>query len=174
MEELRYPIGRHQPKQSPTSGEIADWITEIEELPVRLRSGISTLSNEQLDTPYREKGWTVRQLVHHIADSHLNGYIRVKLALTEERPVIKLYDQELWAKLGDCSLPPEPSLNLIEGLHRRWSDLLRSLDEHAMSREVRHPESGIISLKSLIGLYAWHGNHHLSHITNLKKRKNWK
>lgn len=173
MENLRYPIGRYQAEQSVTPRDVAKWVDEIKALPEQLQTAVSSLWDEQLDTPYREDGWTIRQVIHHIADSHLNGYTRIKLALTEDRPTIKPYDQEAWAELSDSELPVEVSLNLIEGLHQRWSYLLKSLDDEQLNRELIHPESGTLVLKSMIGLYAWHGKHHLGHITNLKKRKNW-
>ncbi|HKK45463.1 MAG TPA: putative metal-dependent hydrolase [Balneolaceae bacterium] len=173
MEDFRYPIGRYRAAQSVAPRDVAKWIDEIEALPRQLQTAVSSLSDEQQDTPYRKGGWTIRQVVHHIFDSHANSYIRFKLALTEDRPTIKPYDQEAWAKLSDSKLPVDVSLNLIKGLHERWGHLLKSLDEAQLSRELVHPESGTLIVKSMIGLYAWHGKHHLAHITNLKKQKNW-
>lgn len=173
MEELKYPIGKEQIPKDPSDEEINNWIDQIETLPEILEEAVTGLSDKQLDTPYRKNGWTIRQVVHHIADSHINGYTRIKLALTEEKPTIKPYQQERWAVLSDSSLPIEASLKLIQGLHQRWSYLLKSLDKNQLNRELYHPESGAVILKHLIGHYAWHGNHHLAHITTLKKRKNW-
>lgn len=173
MEKARYPIGKYQPKKPITVRDVAKWIDEIEELPKKLRSVVSTLNDDQLDTPYREGGWTVRQLVHHIPDSHLNAYTRFKLALTEDKPTIKPYREDLWAELPDSSLPTEVSLKMLEAIHERWIYLLKSLNEEQLDRELIHPESGTVMLKSMIGSYAWHGKHHLAHITNLKEQKNW-
>lgn len=173
MEEIKYPIGRFKPPHTTTPAEVTTWIDEIEGLPKKLREEVISLSSRRLDTPYRKNGWTVRQVVHHIADSHLNSYTRFKLALTEERPTIKPYKEKQWAKLSDSQLPVEPSLTLIDGLHQRWSYLLRSLDKNQLSRELIHPEAGTIVLKNMIAHYAWHGNHHLGHITTLKKKRNW-
>ncbi|PAU92709.1 metal-dependent hydrolase [Aliifodinibius salipaludis] len=173
MEELKYPIGREQINSSPSAKEIVQWIDDIRSLPEKLSAAVAHFSDKQLDTPYRKDGWTVRQVVHHIADSHINGYTRIKLTLTESKPTIKPYQQESWAALLDSSLPIESSLKLIDGLHKRWSYLLTSLNKKQLNRELNHPESGTIVVKHLIGHYAWHGNHHLAHITSLKKRKNW-
>ena len=173
MEELKYPIGKEQIPEDPSNEEINNWVYEIKTLPEKLVKTVTSLSDKQLDTPYRENGWTIRQVIHHIADSHINGYTRIKLALTEEKPTIKPYQQESWAELLDSSLPVEVSLKLIEALHQRWSYLLKSLNKKHLNKELNHPSSGTVILKHLIGHYAWHGNHHLAHITTLKKRKNW-
>ncbi len=173
MDKNRYPIGSYQAKKSISPRDVAKWIDDIKKLPAKLRSEVSDLTDEQLDTAYREGGWTVRQLVHHIADSHINSYTRFKLALTEDRPTIKPYLQDEWANLPDTSMSINVSLQLIEALHKRWSVLLKSLDEDQLNRELIHPESGTVVLKSMIGNYAWHGNHHLAHIVNLKKKKDW-
>ncbi|WP_138431094.1 YfiT family bacillithiol transferase [Fodinibius saliphilus] len=173
MLNLKYPIGRYQIQDPVSPRDIASSIDEIEALPMQLQKQVSRLTNEQLKTPYRENGWTLRQVIHHLADSHLNGYCRVKLTLTEDCPTVKPYDQDLWADLVDSSASIEPSLKVISGIHQRWTNLLKSLDKNQLNRELVHPDQGILVLKSLIGLYAWHGKHHLAHITTLKKRKNW-
>jgi len=135
---------------------------------------VKNLNDKQLDTPYREGGWTVRQVVHHIGDSHLNSYVRLKLALTEEQPTIKPYEQQLWAELADYKLfPVQDSLKFIELLHRRWVILLKSMDNDQLERTFLHPESGVIVLKKNIGVYAWHGRHHLAQIKALIERKGW-
>jgi len=156
-----------------TPRDVVGWIDEIETFPDKLHLEVSHLSKPQLDTPYREEGWTIRQVIHHIADSHLNGISRIKFALTEDCPTIQPYNQDRWAELSDYSMDINSSLQLISGLHQRWTHLLRSLDKKQLIREFIHPESGIQVLKNLIGHYAWHGKHHLGHITTLKKRKNW-
>ncbi|NGP87133.1 YfiT family bacillithiol transferase [Fodinibius halophilus] len=173
MQSLKYPIGQYQTQDPISPRDIARWIDEIEALPEQLRNEVSELTTEQLDTPYRENGWTLRQVIHHIADSHLNGYLRVKLTLTEDKPTIKSYDQDSWANLSDTMQPVASSLKMITGIHQRWTHVLKSLDKNQLNRELVHPDKGILVLKSLIGLYAWHGKHHLAHITTLKKRKNW-
>lgn len=174
MEELRYPIGRYEESPSVSPRDIARWIDEIEALPANVRSTVSGLTDDQLDTPYRDGGWTVRQLIHHIADSHLNAYTRFKLGLTEDTPTIKPYQQDDWAKLPDSEMPIAVSLDMLESIHKRWVKVLKSMDGEQLNREIYHPEyDKIIVLKSFIGNYAWHGKHHLAHITNLKKRKDW-
>lgn len=174
MEDLRYPIGKFNFSGEPGRQQADAWIKEIETLPARLKEALKGLSKEQLDTPYRPGGWTVRQLVHHIGDSHLNSYVRFKWALTEDRPTIKPYDQDGWSGLPDAKLTDTgDSLAFIEILHRRWSLTLRSLSDADLQKEFLHPESGINTLGRTIGLYAWHGNHHLAHITSLRQRMNW-
>jgi hypothetical protein len=169
----RYPIGRFEFDGEITSNVVDGWIKEMEELPRLLRDAVKHLSDEQLDTPYRAGGWTIRQVVHHLADSHMNAYIRFKLALTEESPVIKPYDEGQWAELSDSKLSVGISLSLLEALHTRLVDLLRSLTPEEMQRTFTHPESGNVSVGRNIGIYAWHGRHHLAHITNLDRRMNW-
>jgi uncharacterized damage-inducible protein DinB len=143
-------------------------------LPARMRRAVAGLTDQQLNTPYREGGWTVRQVVHHVPDSHLNAYIRFKLAVTEQNPTIKPYDETAWAQLKDSELTPiEVSLALLESLHARWTVLLRSLSESDFQRKFVHPESGPHDLDWLLGLYAWHGNHHVAHITGLRERMEW-
>ncbi len=174
IEKLRYPIGKFKYKEDIAQKTTDEWINEIEILPKLLREAVENLSQKQLDTQYRPGGWTVRQVVHHIGDSHLNSYVRFKLALTEEKPVIKTYDEALWAKLNDYKLLSiDDSLRFIEFLHKRWVVLLRSLDENDFNKTFIHPESGETSLKRNLGIYAWHGKHHLAHINSLKMRMNW-
>jgi uncharacterized damage-inducible protein DinB len=172
MEE-RYPIGKFQFDGEITNNVTKSWIDEIEDLPELLRNAVRELDNEQLNTPYRSGGWTVRQVVHHIADSHINAYVRFKLALTEENPVIKPYDEGKWAELPDYKLPIDISLSLLESLHKRWVKLLHSLSPSDMEKTFMHPESGEVSVGMNIGIYAWHGRHHLAHITFLCSRKGW-
>ncbi|GGH19301.1 YfiT family bacillithiol transferase [Paenibacillus segetis] len=162
----KYPIGQFECPATITFDEITNWIDEIRGLPSRLIEVVRHLSDQKLDCPYREHGWTIRQVVHHIADSHMNAYIRFKLALTEDNPTIKPYDQNEWANLSDNKLPIEGSLQIIESLHERWSYLLRSLTDDQLKRTFHHPDSGLVTLEKNIGIYAWHGNHHLAHIQN--------
>ncbi|WP_342566149.1 YfiT family bacillithiol transferase [Paenibacillus sp. FSL R7-0345] len=171
--DLRYPIGTFEFTGEITDSVTAEWIKEIEELPERLREAVKDLNDEQLDTPYRPGGWTVRQVIHHVADSHMNALIRFKLALTEDKPVIKPYEEAKWAELPDYALPVEPSLLLIETLHKRWVTVLRELTPADLEKTFIHPESGTVSLGRNIGIYAWHGKHHLAHITSLCTRKGW-
>lgn len=173
MDKIRYPLGRYHPPKTLYAKELSGWIGDIEKLPSALVRETENLTDDQLDTPYRKNGWTVRQLVHHIADSHANAYIRFKLALTEDHPTIKAYKQDLWAGLRDSKLPLESSLKIIEGIHCRWVHLLKSLSPEELKRELIHPESGTVVLEFMIGDYAWHSRHHLAHITALKKRNNW-
>ncbi|NHC43205.1 bacillithiol transferase BstA [Bacillus sp. MM2020_1] len=169
----KYPIGKFQFDGEITNSVTKVWINEIEELPSLLRAAVKDLDNEQLDTPYRSGGWTVRQVIHHLADSHMNAYVRFKLALTEEKPVIKPYDESEWAELSDYKLPIDISLSLLEAMHKRWTNLLRSLNPADMEKTFIHPDSGEVSIGKNIGIYAWHGRHHLSHITSLCSRKSW-
>jgi uncharacterized damage-inducible protein DinB len=171
--DMKYPIGKFQFNGEITNSVTKDWINEIEDLPRLLGDAVKDLDNEQLDTPYRSGGWTVRQVIHHIADSHMNAYVRFKLALTEEKPVIKPYDETKWAKLSDYKLPIDISLSLLEALHKRWTNLLRSLSPADMEKTFIHPDSGEVSVSKNIGIYAWHGKHHIAHITSLCSRKGW-
>jgi uncharacterized damage-inducible protein DinB len=174
MPDLRYPIGRFTPDPAPTAETRARHIGEIAALPRRIRKAVAGLSQEQLNTPYREGGWTVRQLVHHVPDSHLNAYIRCKLALTENIPTIKPYDQSAWANLQDAALTPvDVSLSLLEAIHARWVTLLRALKTEDFQRQFKHPETGTQTIDSTVALYAWHSNHHLAHITGLRERMGW-
>ena len=174
LETLRYPVGRftYDPESSALKRSV--WLTSIESLPQTLRELVGGLSEQQLDTPYREGGWTVRQVVHHVADSHMNAYVRVKLALTEDNPTVKPYDEKLWAELPDSRLSVEVSLGLIDALHARWVVLLRSMKEDAFRRTWRHPEHGERDLDYLVQLYAWHSRHHCGHIRALRERSGWR
>lgn len=175
MLKLQYPIGKFSFNNDLTRDSRKKHIEEIEVLPLRLKSAVKGLDDEQLDTPYRQGGWTVRQVIHHIPDSHLNAYVRIKLALTEDEPAIKPYDEKEWAKLKDYNLTPvEVSLDLLEAVHKRWVILLNSLEEYDFSKKFNHPETGLISLDYTVAHYAWHGNHHLAHITKLRERMDWK
>jgi uncharacterized damage-inducible protein DinB len=175
LTDLRYPVGRFQFEGPAAPERRHQWIDEIEWAPSNLRSAVAGLSPEQLDTPYREQGWTVRQVVHHVPDSHVNAYVRFKLALTEDEPTIKPYEEARWAELPDGSSGPvELSLNLLENLHGRWVHLLRQLTPADFSRRYRHPEQGrLIELNEVLALYAWHGRHHVAHITSLRRRMGW-
>ena len=175
MTDLRYPVGKFQPEPELTDISRQNLIRQIAEAPAELREAIKGLTEEQLDTPYRPGGWTVRQVVHHIPDSHMNAYIRFKLGMTEEEPPVKPYKENLWAELVDAkSSPIEPSLTLLESLHQRWTVFLRSMATADFSRTVMHPEMGKIALDRILQLYAWHGRHHVAHITSLRERMNWK
>jgi hypothetical protein len=170
-EQLKYPIGKFIVPVTYTNEDIRGWINDIKELPGKLRQTIITLNETQLDTPYRPGGWTLRQVVHHVADSHLNAMIRFKWALTEDQPTIKAYKQSDWALLPDYRLPVEPSLKLLEGLHQRLVALFESFTEDDWDRSFIHPETGAtITLKRNLALYAWHSKHHLAHITETMKR----
>lgn len=171
----RYPIGQFKVDTEITDDVRNRWINEIIETPRKLRKTVESLTQEQIDTPYRPGGWTVRQVVHHLADSHLNGYIRFKLALTEEQPTIKLFYEDRWATLKDYQIMDvELSLVFMEVLHQRWYTLLISLEPDDFHRTFYNPESGIVSLNTALGLYAWHGRHHIAHITSLCELMNWK
>lgn len=196
-EDLRYPIGQFIPPLEITKEQRIGFINQIAEMPALLRRAVEGLSLEKLSTPYRPGGWSVRQVVHHIPDSHLNGYVRMKLALTEETPVIKTYNQDEWAAVTDSRTPVEASLQLLEGLHELWSGLLRSLSEDQWQRGFIHPElagqsakdearddeawrrsfaadsRGVITVEGLLPTYAWHGLHHIAHITRLRERMGW-
>lgn len=171
--DLSYPIGRFSGEQL-TSATRSRIILEIAELPGRLRDAIEGLTDSQADTVYRPGGWTVRQVVHHLADSHMHSYIRTRLALTANEPTILTYDENLWAALTDGrSAPMEASLLILEGLHARWTQLLESLSEAEWSKKFVHPERGKLTLSAHIPIYAWHGRHHTAHITELRKRMGW-
>lgn len=170
LDELRYPVGRFDPASSDSR---ADQIETLRQLPGRLRQAVAGLNDAQLDTPYREDGWTVRQVVHHYADSHANSYIRVKLALTEDAPAITAYDEAAWARLPDSSLPVEVSLPFIEAVHARLVALLESMSEADYARTFVHPERGNVTLANNLALYAWHSRHHVAHITRLRERMGW-
>ena len=169
-----YPIGRFAYRAKLSPEERAARIEEMRALPALVRSAASGLSRERLDTPYRDGGWTIRQVVHHLADSHMNSFMRFKLALTEDNPRIKPYAQDAWAALPDArAADVEFSLGLIEGLHARWVLLLESLTPADYERTFDHPERGKLTLEYTLELYAWHGKHHLAHITSLRKRLGW-
>jgi uncharacterized damage-inducible protein DinB len=171
----RYPVGKfNRPSGSLTAHERQSLIDQIAATPSRMREAVAGLNESQLDTPYRDGGWTVRQVVHHVPDSHMNAYTRVKLALTEEQPTIKPYDEAAWAKLNDVrDTPIETSLVLLETLHQRWDTILRAMTETDFERTLMHPEHGVMTLDALIAMYAWHGRHHVGHITSLRSRSNW-
>lgn len=174
MTDPRYPIGRYTLDQNPTPETRNRYIEQIGGTPAAMRRAISGLTKDHLDTPYRDGGWTVRQVIHHVPDSHLNAYIRFKLALTEDAPTIKPYDESAWARLKDSALTPvDVSLTLLESLHARWIVLLRSLKAEDFQRKFNHPESGPHDLDWMLGLYSWHGNHHVAHITRLRERMGW-
>jgi hypothetical protein len=175
LEKLRYPIGKFIVPESYSTEYISENIAEITSFPERLKKEVSNLTDEQLDTPYRSDGWTVRQVIHHCADSHMNCFIRIKWALTENNPIIKYYHEDRWAELHDnLTMPIEPSLFFLEGLHYRLSYLMDNLSKEELEMSFIHPEhNSEFKLKEIIGTYAWHGNHHLAHIKELKKRKGW-
>jgi hypothetical protein len=174
--DLRFPIGPFIHEGEITEEQRQDWILDIAHLPEQLKAAIQELNEEQLDTPYRPDGWTVRQVVHHLADSHLNSFARFKLALTEDQPTIKPYYEERWALLTDTIYAPiELSLTLLTGLHGRWTSLLQSLSNEDFARTFYHPGSmKVYHLDETLGTYSWHGRHHIAHITSLRERNNWK
>ncbi len=174
MPDLRYPIGRFRFDPSVSDDKRRLSIAEIAAAPARLRVAVEGLDDTQLDTPYRPDGWTVRQVVHHVPDSHLNAYVRMRLALTETNPTVRPYDQAAWAQLNDASIaPPSVSLALLEALHRRWVLLMTSLDPADWTRPLQHLEAGPMTIDTLLQLYAWHGRHHTAHITALREREGW-
>jgi uncharacterized damage-inducible protein DinB len=171
----RYPAGKNDLKTALTAEERSAAIEEIAGLPARLRAAVSGLTRDQMETPYRPGGWTVRQVVHHIPDSHMHAFLRFKLALTEDQPTIKPYDQARTAELPDSrELPAEVSLALLDALHQRWTSLLRGMRPEQFARRLNHPERGIITLDGMAGDYAWHGRHHVAHITTLRERMGWR
>lgn len=175
MEELRYPIGKYVP-QPFSEKQLQEWLIDIQFLPQHLENAVLNLDEHQLNTPYRPEGWTVRQLVHHVADSHANAYIRFKLGLTENNPTIKPYDEEAWAKLNDTTVVPiNVSLTLLHALHTRWVEVLKAIKPEEWERTVVHPEHGRqMTLWFLLGMYAWHSRHHTAHVTTLRERMEWK
>ncbi|SFA85702.1 MULTISPECIES: YfiT family bacillithiol transferase [unclassified Bacillus (in: firmicutes)] len=168
--DLRYPIGEFHYVGELDSEVVEGWKNDIASLPKLMREAVSGLTEEQLDLQYRPEGWTVRQVVHHVVDSHLNAFTRFKFALTEDNPVIKPYDEARWAELTDYNMPIENSLVMLDSLHIRWSHLLRSLTTKELNRTFIHPASGEIPLWKNIGIYSWHGRHHTAHITSLRER----
>lgn len=170
----RYPVGKFSFDGNMTEQQKAQCLDDIEQTPARLRAAVRGLSDQQLDTPYRDGGWTVRQVVHHVPDSHMNSYVRFKLALTEDEPTIRPYMENLWAELPEAkSAPIELSLTLLESLHQRWMLALRGIKPEEWKRNLRHPEMGLLSLEKTLALYAWHGRHHVAHVTELRKRMGW-
>jgi uncharacterized damage-inducible protein DinB len=172
--DLRYPIGKLARKSVLTAEERTSAIDAIAATPTKLSDAVSRLDDAQLDTPYRPDGWTVRQLVHHVADSHINAYLRFRFALTEDNPTIKPYQEAVWAELPDArTLPVDVSLTLLRGLHERWATLLRAVPVESFARTMQHPENGSMTLDALLTMYAWHGRHHTAHVTALRERMGW-
>jgi uncharacterized damage-inducible protein DinB len=170
----RYPLGKYEP-QSYSEEQKDKWLRDIKFLPTDIEMAIQNLDEAQLDTPYREGGWTVKQLIHHVADSHMNAYIRFKLGLTEDNPAIKPYEEKDWAVMEDVySVPINVSVTLLHALHQRWYAVLKGLNEEQLNRTVFHPEhKKNLTLWFLLGMYAWHSRHHVAHITSLRDRMNW-
>ncbi|GAC1434061.1 MAG: bacillithiol transferase BstA [Terriglobales bacterium] len=170
----RFPIGKFAYDGPPTEEQRKQLFAEIEKVPSAMRAATKGLSPQQIETPYRDGGWTVRQVVHHVPESHMNAYIRFKLALTEDEPTIKPYKEDLWSRLPDVeSTPLETSLSMLDSLHSRWVLLLRSLKPEDWKRTFRHPEQGVVPLEKNLALYSWHGRHHVAHITELRKKMGW-
>lgn len=175
LEQLKFPVGNFVPPKDTAEAQRKHWIEEIASLPSQLRTAVVGLTEEQLNTPYRPGGWTIRQVVHHLPDSHMNSYMRFRLALTEDNPTIRPYEEQLWAELPDAAHGPiDLSLDLLEMLHKRWVVLLKAMDEGDYQKTFFHPGSKrTFRLATVLALYAWHSRHHLAHITELKKRKGW-
>jgi uncharacterized damage-inducible protein DinB len=174
MQDLRYPIGNYDLKEDVSENQVRKALDDMESAPARMREAVRGLNEEQLNTCYREGGWTIRQVVHHVPDSHMNSYVRMRLALTENEPVIRPYLEDVWAELPDArNADVEPSLLLLEALHRRWLLLLRSLNGTDLQRAFRHPDLGTIPLTKAVCLYGWHGRHHTAQITSLRQRRDW-
>lgn len=175
LEQLKYPIGKFSIPANYSTEYISNKIEEIETLPKRLENEVIHLTDEQLNTPYRPDGWTIRQVIHHCAESHMHCFIRLKWALTENNPVIKAYDEVLWSELPDnLKMPIQPTLDLLKGLHYRLAFIMKNLSESDLEKTFIHPsDNSENEIRKIIGMYAWHGNHHLAHITSLKKHKNW-
>lgn len=174
LERLRYPIGRFEMPATITETDCRAFLSRIEATPARLREEVAGLGETQFDTPYRPGGWTVRQVVHHLVDSHLNSYLRFKWALTEEAPAIKVYDEAAWAELEDArTAPAELSLAFLEALHARWVYLLTRLSAEDLGRTFKHPDWGTVRLDMALAIYAWHGDHHVAHIAALRERQGW-
>lgn len=172
-EDLKFPIGKYDKDAAISRDLRKQLIGEIAELPKNLRQSVENLNDEQLDTPYRPGGWTVRQVIHHVGDSHMNSFIRFKLALSENNPTIRPYAEDSWAQTAEYKLPIDVSLLLIDSIHRRWTTLLESMSDADYTRTLTHPETGAWTLEKQLGLYAWHGRHHTAHITKLKERNSW-
>lgn len=175
LEKSQYPIGKFIAPEFYSAEYLTAKIEEIASFPERLKKEVLHLTEEQLETPYRQDGWTIRQVIHHCADSHMNCFVRIKWALTEENPTIKFYYENLWAQLHDnLTMPIQPTLSFLEGLHFRLAYLMKNLSEVDLEKSFIHPENSTeFKIKEIIGTYAWHGNHHLAHITTLKKQKGW-
>ena len=171
--DARYPIGQFKYEGPYTDAQIARMIQDLAELPRNLRASVAGLNEQQIDTPYRDGGWTVRQTVHHVADSHMNSFIRFRLAATEDNPTIRPYDEKAWADLADMKEPIETSLSLIEALHHRLVVLLKSFKASDWKRTMVHPERGQLTCEANLAIYSWHSKHHVAHITELRKRKGW-
>ena len=170
----RYPIGPFKFEGQPSEQQLRQFIYEIEQTPSRLRAAVNGLSEQQLETPYRPGGWTVRQVAHHVPESHMNAYVRMKLALTEDNPTIKPYDEARWAETPEVVRTPiEVSLTMLEALHERWVTLLKALSPADLARPFNHPESGPWTVGKYVALYAWHGRHHVAHVTSLRERMGW-
>ena len=169
----RYPIGQFQMPKEVTPARRQQAIDQIASTPAKLRAAVKGLNNAQLDTPYREGGWTVRQVVHHVPDSHMNAYIRLRLALTEDKPTIKPYEEARWAELADSKLPVEVSQTLLDSVHARWDSVWRSMKPEHFARTLIHPDHGERTVDWLLFVYEWHGKHHTAHITELRKQKGW-
>jgi len=174
MQSLQYPIGKFV-EQPFSETQLKEWLQDIQSLPNLLEQAISDLDEVQIDSPYREGGWTVKQLVHHIADSHMNAYIRFKTGLTEIKPAIKTYEEKEWAKMADTvHIPINVSITLLHALHIRWNEILRDMKTEDFTREIYHPERKThLTLWYLLGMYAWHSRHHVRHITSLRERNGW-
>jgi uncharacterized damage-inducible protein DinB len=174
-ENLQYPIGKYKKPEHIDAGQRERFIQEIAAVPKELRKSVEGLDDAQLNTPYREGGWTVRQVVHHLPDSHMNAYVRLKLALTKSEPLVKTYEEASWAELPDVkAVPIEVSLVLLDALHTRWIACLRGLAGDVFEKKFRHPALGLMSINEQLALYAWHGKHHIAHITSLRQRMGWK
>jgi len=174
MTDPKYPIGKFHYDGPMSEAQRQQCLSEVEQAPANLRAAVKGLSESRLDTPYRDGGWTVRQVAHHVPDSHMNAVIRFKLALTEDEPAIKTYKEDLWARLGDVSTTSvETSLCLLECLHQRWMNVMRPMTAEQWTRTLRHPELGVLTLDRMLALYAWHGKHHVAHVTRLRESQGW-
>lgn len=174
MEDLKYPIGKFRREEPLPAGGRASLISVIEEAPARMREAVTDLTDKQLDTPYRAAGWTVRQVVHHVPESHMNAYIRMKWGLTEDAPTIRTYHEERWAELPDARTAPiAPSLTLLDAIHARWVMLLHAMADNDYARTIVHPEHGEMDLTTLLKMYVWHSRHHVAHVTKLRERNGW-
>ena len=174
MSDPRYPIGKFTFDGTLITEQKKQYLNDIEQTPAQLRAAVGGLSEQQLNTPYREGGWTVRQLAHHVPDSHMNAYIRFKLALTEDEPTIRPYMEDRWAELPESKQAPiEVSLALLDSLHQRWTMVLRNIADADWKRNFRHPEMGLLSLEKTLALYSWHGRHHVAHVTSLREKMGW-